>query len=76
MWVIGPVAVKVMENQRAVDARDEWLYNFFCECVVSDVLDDFTGDVLVVLFSEVYERGSLFARGVSASSGMLRWTFF
>ena len=28
---------------------------------MSDVLEDFTGDVLVVLFSEVYERGSLFA---------------
>ena len=43
------------------------MYNFFCECVASDVLEDFTGDVLDVLFSEVYERGSLFACCESAS---------
>ena len=65
---------------RLVFARDERLYNFVCERVPSDALEDIktqisvaaamraAGDVIDELFSEVHERGSLSVRRVSASS--------
>ena len=55
------------------------MYNFFCESVSSDALEEIKteisvamamrgiGDVIDELFNEVYERGSLLVCGVSVS---------
>ena len=70
---------KFIRELRVVFGRDERLYNFVCESVPSDALEDIKSqisvgtamrgarDVIDELFSEVHERGSLFVRRVSAS---------